>query len=307
MKLFPNGEKVYSIIARYGELLSQEQKEGYEAGDISALIVPFLVLHNIRLENIANLAATATVTDGAINLISRLEYNSWKTFCLTSSYEQYALHFTHKLGIYAHHLASTHLPLSEMHQAASQAEYDLISGVEKEMLAFTPGTDDTGIKQKLDRFYYEQLPATFLATYLNTVKPVGGKRKLDALNKLATKFDQPLSKWVLVGSNYQDAPALRAVEDVGGLSIAFNADNEALSNATFALASTNIYDLLDVLTAWQKGGRNGSEKLVREKEKTGSKEKGYFNWLSGKTDISQVSDNHSRLRQLINEKTSRQK
>ena len=50
------------------------------------------VLHNIRLENIGSTAATAAVTDGAADLISKLEYDSWKTFCLTRCLRAIRLH-----------------------------------------------------------------------------------------------------------------------------------------------------------------------------------------------------------------------
>ena len=57
MKLFPNGDRVFEVLSRYDDLLTLEEKEGYEPGDTLALIVPFLVLHNITEENITTLLA----------------------------------------------------------------------------------------------------------------------------------------------------------------------------------------------------------------------------------------------------------
>ncbi|MDP2916814.1 MAG: hypothetical protein Q8O16_02660, partial [Dehalococcoidia bacterium] len=61
MKLFPDGDRLFEIISRYDDLLTLEGKEGYEPGDTLALIVPFLVLHDITEDNITELAANYTV------------------------------------------------------------------------------------------------------------------------------------------------------------------------------------------------------------------------------------------------------
>ncbi|MDP2916416.1 MAG: hypothetical protein Q8O16_00635, partial [Dehalococcoidia bacterium] len=184
-------------------------------------------------------------------------------------------------------------------------ERDLLVQAEKETLAITP-LDDTRIKQVLDRFYWERLPAIGIGRALREVKPVGGRRKVAALNKFAEKYRQPLSKWVVVGDSITDFRMLRAVEDAGGLAIAFNANGYALPHATMGLASTMLSDLTDVLTAWQKGGRSAAEKLVREKERLGgSGDRNYFQWLSGRKDIADVVQVHARIRKLVREEAAR--
>jgi predicted HAD superfamily phosphohydrolase len=306
MRLFPNGEKVLAVLSRYSELLTRDKKEGFEAGDVLTLIVPFLILHDIQEDNIGELAVKSTLTEGASNLVSQLEYTSWKIFCLASAYEQYTLHITQKLGIYAHHVACTALSLNEISKAVSRNDLAPVFQAEKDILTLTPGTDDLRLKQRLDVFYNEQLLQTRLASYLNSIKPVAGKGKLDALNKFVTEFQQPLSKWVLIGSDSPDSVVLQAVEDDKGLAVAFNADEEALLHSTLALASTSISDLIDVLLNWQKGGRNSVERLVKEKEKTGGKgDRSYFNWLSGKPDISGISQIHQRIKQVIKDKSEK--
>jgi predicted HAD superfamily phosphohydrolase len=305
MNLFPGGDKVLAVVSRYAGLMAQAKKESYEPGDIFTYILPFLLLHNIQEDQLADLAYRATFSGGAAHLISQLEYSGWKIFCFTATYEEYALHITQKLGIYAHRVACTPLPLKEMYPVISKSETELISQVEKEILTLVSGNDDILIQNKLNSFYYQQLPQTGIADYLNQVKPVGGKRKLEALNKLSVKLDQPLSNWVVVGNTQEDSLCMQAVEGAKGLAIAFNADEDVLSRSTLSLASANIGDLLDVLQSWQKGGHNTVEKLVREKEKMGGgDERGYFHWLSGKTDFTEAIEVHRRLKRLIKESAS---
>jgi energy-converting hydrogenase A subunit R len=305
MKLFPDGDRVFEVISRYDDLLTLEEKEDYEPGDTLALIVPFLLLHNITEDNITTLAAEASFIDGADKLIPHLESSGWRVFCITTTYEQYAIHITHKLGIYAHNVACTPFPLAQI-PALCKDDLEILEQVEADILKMHPVDDDDRIKQRLDQFFWERLPATDLGKAITQVKPVGGRRKVDALNRFADKYSQPLSGWVVVGDSITDFRVLQAVESAGGLAIAFNANEYALPYATMSLASTFISDLTDVLAAWKKGQRKEVERLVKEKERIGGKEdRGYFHWLSGREDISEVIEIHKRIRRLVREEAGK--
>ena len=306
MKLFPNGDKIFEVISRYDDLLTLEERQDYEPGDTLALIMPFLVLHNISEVDIANLASKANLTGGADKLISWLECSGWKVFCISTSYEQYAIHITQKLGIYAHNVACTSFPLDKFRQTLDKEDLKLLQQVEKDILTMHPVTDDSRIKQYLDNFFWQKLPATDLGSAIKQVKPVGGQRKVAALNRFADKYDQPLSSWVVVGDSITDFRMLQAVEEKGGLAIAFNANEYALPYSTMSLASTSLNDLQEVLEAWQRGQRNEVEKMVKEKEKIGGAEdRGYFHWLSGRKDIDEVIKIHKRMRRLVREEAGK--
>jgi len=306
MKLFPNGDKIFEVISRYDDLLALEGREGYEPGDTLALIVPFLVLHDISEANIASLATKASLTDGAAELVSWLQSRSWRVFCISTSYEQYAIHVTHKLGIYAHNVACTLFPLDKFRVTLHKEDSALLRQAEQDILTMSPVDDDDKIKQRLDYFFWEKLPTTDLGTAIKEVKPVGGRRKVAALNKFADTYEQPLSKWVVIGDSITDFRMIQAVEEAGGLAIAFNANEYALPCATMSLASTSISDLMDVSEAWQKGGRRAAEKIVKEKEKIGGMgDRGYFHWLSGSKDIGEVIAVHRRIRRLVRQEAGK--
>ncbi len=306
MKLFPNGDRVFEVISRYDDLLTLEEKEDYEPGDTLALIVPFLLLHDITEDNITKLAARASFTGGADKLIHELESSGWKVFCITTTYEQYAIHITQKLGIYAHNVACTPFPLAQIRQSLGEDDLALLQQVEADIMTMRPVDDDDRMKAKLDRFFWEQLPATALGDAIKQVKPVGGRRKAMALNKFADKYDQPLPGWVVVGDSITDFRMFQAVESAGGLAIAFNANEYALPHATMSLASTLISDLTDVLAAWKKGQRKEMERLVREKERIGGREdRNYFHWLAGRKDIDDVIATHKRIRRLVREEAGK--
>ena len=306
MKLFPNGDKIFEVISRYDDLLTLEEREGYEPGDTLALIVPFLILHNISEENITTLAAKAGLTGGADKLISWLQSKGWKVFCISTSYEQYAMHITQKLGIYAHNVACTSFPLDKFLLALCKEDCELLQQAEQDILTMRPVADDKQIKQSLDYFFREKLPTTNLGMALEQVKPVGGRRKVAALNRFADKYGEALSKWVVIGDSITDFRMLQVVEAEGGLAIAFNANEYALPYSTMSLASTSLFDLTEVLEAWQKGQRSRAEKTVKEKEKTGGVgDRGYFHWLSGRENIDEVIEIHKRIRHLVREEAGK--
>jgi energy-converting hydrogenase A subunit R len=308
MKLFPNGDKVFEVISRYDDLLTLEEREDYEPGDTLALIVPFLILHNISGENIAELAAKASLTGGAEKLISWLQSSSWKVFCISTSYEQYAYYITQKLDIYAHNVACTAFPLDRLRATLSPEEKRLMQKAEEDILTMKPTDDDGKIKQSLDKFFWEQLPATDLGQAIKEVKPVGGRRKVAALNKFADKYMEPLSNWVVIGDSITDFRMLQAVEEAKGLAIAFNANEYALPYATMSLASTQISDLQPVLEAWQKKKRGWTERVVKYKEKwRGKEEQSYLHWLAGRKqkDIDDIIEVHKKFRQLVREEAAK--
>ncbi len=306
MKLFPNGDKLFEVISRYDDLLALEEREDYEPGDTLALIVPFLILHNISEADITTLATKATLTGGAADLVSRLQSGSWKIFCISTSYQQYAIHITQKLGIYTHNVACTPFPLDKLSMTLCKEDSELLQQSEAEILTLRPVADDDRIKQSLDYFFWQKLPSTNLGIAIKEVKPVGGRRKVAALNRFADAYAQPLSKWVVVGDSITDSKVLQAVEGAGGLAIAFNANEYALPYSTMSLASTFISDLTEVLQAWQKSQRKGVEKIVKEKEKTGGREdRGYFHWLSGRKDMDEVIEIHKKIRRLVREEAGK--
>ena len=305
MKLFPNGDRIFEVISRYDDLLTLEEREDYEPGDTLALIVPFLVCHNISESDITALAAKAGLTGGAEKLISWLQTKGWKVFCISTSYEQYAMRITQKLGIYAHNAACTPFPIEKLRLTLCKEDSALLHQTEEEILTMRP-VDDARIKQSLDRFFWEKLPATNLGKLIKEVKPVGGRRKVAALNRFVDKYDQPLSHWVVIGDSITDFRMLQAVEEAGGVAIAFNANEYALPYSTMSLASTMLSDLTLVLEAWQKGKRSRVERVVKWEEEIGGRgDRGYFHWLSGRKDIDKVVDIHKRIRRLVREEAGK--
>ncbi len=304
MKLFPGGDKIFEIISRYDDLLTLEARPGYEPGDTLALIAPFLIYHGITEDDVSALAREATLVNGAARLVFLLNTAGWRVFCISTSYQQYARHIAHRLNIFSQNVACTPFPIDELRRIVSRDDFRHIEHLETELLA-QQSIDDAWIKDRLDRFYWQDIQKTSLERIMERVKPVGGARKVQALKQFAETHKQPLSAWVVVGDSITDFKILQAVDQAGGLAIAFNANQYALPYATMGLASTHLDDLWTVLETWAKGKRPAVEKLVREREKIGgSDNRNHFHWLSGREDIATPLEVHQKIRRLVRQEAA---
>jgi energy-converting hydrogenase A subunit R len=303
MKLFPQGDRVFEAISRYDDLLTQDMREDYEPGDTLALIVPFLLYHGICEADIKGLAPKANLVDGASSLISTLHSRRWRVFCISTSYEQYAFDVTGRLGIPQERVACTLFPLDSYHQILGQEDFIKVEQVEKSILSLPPGDEE--LKCCLDHFFWVELPTIRLGKVVKKVKPIGGRRKVKALERFAASQGQSLDRFIVIGDSITDFMMLQATNQAGGLAIAFNANEYALPYATLGLASTDLSDLIPVLDAWEKGGKEAVEGVVKQKEKAGGRgNRGHFHWLVNIKDLSEVVEVHCRVRHIVREEAA---
>jgi hypothetical protein len=73
-------------------------------------------------------------------------------------------------------VACTPFPLNKLRQALSEEELKLLRQAEEDILTMQPISDDKRIKQRLDDFFWNKLPATKLGMVIKEVKPMGGRR-----------------------------------------------------------------------------------------------------------------------------------
>lgn len=300
MKLFPKGGEIFEVISRYDDLLAMEGREGYEPGDTLALIVPFLIHHGVAEGDISGLAERAAIVEGARELIMSLKH--WQVFCISTSYEQYANRIMQRVGIAPENLACTRFPIDRYRNLAQEEDRALVENMEQEILALKAG-DDEGMKKRLDRFFWEELPQTSLGLALREVKPMGGRRKAAALRGFARARGQFPEQVVVVGDSITDSRMLETVGRAGGLAIAFNANEYALPYATMGLASTNLGDLKIVLNAWEKGGRNAVKQAIEAWGESRGELK--FQWLEGRDNLEEPLQIHLRIRRQVRQEAGK--
>ncbi len=306
MKSIPNGGHIFEVISRYDDLITFERRENYEPGDTLALIAPFLISNGLSEEDIITLAGKASLVQGASDIISALRVSRWHVYCISTSYEQYARRISQRVGISPHNIACTRFPLDRYRWSLEEDNVAQVKRAQQDLSFMSPEADNKLIKERLDRFFYDELPPTNLGKFMKEVTPVGGQRKVGALSTFAVQSGCSLAETVVIGDSITDFKMLKAVNEAGGLAVAFNASEYALPYATIGLASTHISDLAPILNTWEKGNKRAVEALVMEKEKGGGDEdRGHFHWLRGREDYTEPLEVHRRIRKLVREEAGK--
>lgn len=264
MSLVPCGQHLFEVISYYDDILALEGKEDYQPGYTLALIAPFLIRHGISACYMAEQANNAPLTPGAPELIENLREEGWQVFCITTAYSPFALGLARRLGIQPDRVASTVFPENAERIAVSREDAELLDRFTSSLFASPQSIVD--LREKLDHFFFRELPQTTLGRITAKIAPVGGKRKEMALARFAQSCNQPLDSWVVVGDSITDKDMLRSVDQAGGLAVAFNANKYAIPYATMAMAATSIAPLRRVLVAWTASRREGVKRLLAEEQ-----------------------------------------
>lgn len=275
MGLFPGGDRIFEVISHYDDLLTLEGRPGYEPGDTLALIAPFLLLHSIGIETVTRLARENGFVRGAPKTIATLRQAGWEVALITTTYAQYAKTLAGRLHIRLGLVYATEFPLGDPNFAVPPLDLLPVTQMEARMRSLKTGRDDKQIKHLLDQFYWKDLPLSPLGPLMSVVKPVGGWRKVSALQWLAPV---PLSQVAVVGDSITDGRMLETVDRAGGLAVAFNANQYALPYATCGLASTHISDILPLLEEWRQGGREAARQWAAQQQ--GTEHRKNYQWLA---------------------------
>ncbi len=119
--------------------------------------------------------------------------------------------------------------------------------------------------RQLDRLFWLELPQRPVSQALaEAVRPVGGGRKLEALEAIVAAEGVSGTDVMYVGDSITDTPPLAAVRSWGGVSLSFNGNAYSLQAAEFAAASPDAEVQSQLATAFAAGGRAAVEAAVRE-------------------------------------------
>jgi energy-converting hydrogenase A subunit R len=271
MGLLEGGHRIFEVLSRYDDVLTLEKREGYEPGDTLSLIVPFLIHHGIKEEDIKRVSSSAKIVDGVKETIDALKKTGWDPHIISTSYEPHALSIAAKIGIPRHKVHCTKLPLEKMRKEAGDSTSSLIEEVEKDILSdlYPNLSDDNKTKTRLDRFFWEDLPKTTMGKVMKQVSVVGGQRKMDAVTEIAKKAERGIDEAVVVGDSITDYKMLGTVKDAGGVAVAFNGNRYSIPYANVGLACSDMRMLLVVIEGYECGQTKGALSVAREWEENG--------------------------------------
>jgi energy-converting hydrogenase A subunit R len=298
MGLVAGGHAVFRAISRYDDILALSGRPDYEPGDTLALIVPFLLHHRLGVADIERLAEAAPLVQGTREVMERLTADGYQVCCITTTYEQYARRLTQRLGLSAERVACTAFPIEELRARLGDADMAAVDRVEAALLELDVERDEERLRNLLDAFYWQELPGTPLGEAIAAVKPVGGKRKVEALGQFARAWQLDLSRWAMVGDSITDNAVLAAVRSAGGLAAVFNGNRYALECGNVCVASLSLMDVLPLVKAWENGGLDGARRFASREAKPPDADGPHYHWLAG-PDIAEAIEVHARFRRLV--------
>ncbi|MFQ6135975.1 MAG: HAD family hydrolase [Candidatus Hydrothermarchaeales archaeon] len=270
LALTENGHKVFEVISKYDDILALEGREDYEPGDTLKLIAPFLIHHGITEEDIKAVSSRARIVPGTKEVVSELNSDGWKVYIISTSYQQHALNIGEQIGIPKERIACTRFPLDAYAAELGVEDFTLVKDIEGEILNdLYPKMEEDEIKRVLDDFFFEKLIKTRLGKIFEKISVVGGKRKVDALEKFAQENGKELHELVVVGDSITDFKMLKVVKEKGGVAIVFNGNEYAIPYANVSLATPDQRALLAITSAFARGGKEEAIEVAKVLEERG--------------------------------------
>ncbi len=311
MELVKDGFKVFEVISRYDDILAWEGREGYEAGDTLALILPFLARAGIKLDDIERMSRQAGLVPGAKQTVAQLRERGWDVFVVSTSYAPHALNIARQLSVSADRVYCTNLDRSLLEVALSRRETMLLDRIKQIMLEelyiedLAQGTKDEEIKRHLDAFFWEALAETRFGIVTDRLAVRGGRRKAWALEEISRLKHVSLCDFAFVGDAITDVRACQLVEVMGGLAIAFNGNRFILPHATIGVASESLLDVASVIEVWAAGGRGQVKAWIKENAQAAREET--YDWLVGVDEgkMQEIVRKHTAKRVLVRNRAAK--
>ncbi|UCD92010.1 MAG: HAD hydrolase family protein [Methanobacteriota archaeon] len=295
--LVPNGHKVFEVISKYDDILALERRPNYEAGDTLSLIAPFLVAHQIGENEIYEVSKKAYLVRGINRIVTQLKEQGWMVYIISTSYEQHAMNIACQLGIAEENVKCTRFPLDRYLTEFGGEDYQPILNAEREILSLHPPQNEDQIKERLDGFFFRDLPNVNVGKVLTDMSVCGGMRKVDAMKELAARDGLDISEAVAIGDSITDMRMLEFLKEQGGLSVVFNGNEYALPYGTVSLATSDMRNLSIITENWETGGKDAVLQAVRERESAGDDP--YYHVLEGRDTFDDVLQVHLDMRKMV--------
>jgi len=289
----PNGGKLFSIISEYDDYLAYVKKKvGYEPGDTLALIAPFLIAHDLNSNFLIKVAKdNANFIDGALKAISIITEMGYPLRIISTSYCQYVYETASIAGISNVHVKCTYFDIDKYINKVNKNDKKFLRKKAQEIAKYPPLGISATVTEKelsetaleaihaLDNLFWEELPKTSFREVLDTVKPLGGFRKYQALLDFLKEEKKELQECEAIGDSITDWVMLMKTKEAGGLAISFNGNEYAIRNSNIAVISETCLITPIVIDVFRKKGLSAVEELARNWTYKRLKKAAMENWL----------------------------
>ena len=226
----PEGGEFFSILSNYDDMLVERNTEGYLAGSTLKLILPFFKAYGLTERDLIEFSEdNINMVNGAYHMISYVQ-DIMPFYIVSTSYNQYIKALCDKTGFIYENTYSTHLDLDKF-KLSNEEQESLLSI--RENILFDYGFEN------IHKQFSEVISKMQINNLIESVTPVGGIGKRNAILDIIEKNDYEPSNLMYSGDSITDCEALEYAKDNEGISISFNGNIHSISSASISITSTN--------------------------------------------------------------------
>jgi energy-converting hydrogenase A subunit R len=265
-RIVPRGERVFSVISSYDDVrFFVEKTPGYEPGDTLMLVAPLLLAYGATdssLRKIARLPQNTKLVPGARESIRYIKGID-EFYLISTSYEQYVQYAAPLLGVSDGRAYYTSFPIDELSLGIDEEDLCVVRDWADRIAAMPViDVDESGsvadgsvdAKESLDHFFWEILPGTSFSGLMDTVKPIGGTRKRDALLAALRDQGKVMSEARVIGDSITDSVMLSKAKEAGGLALSFNGNRYSIKSSNVAVISGNCWATAAMVSIMERAG-----------------------------------------------------
>ena len=251
-----DGDKFFEIVSRYDDVLADVLKrQGYNAGGTLKFILPFLKAYGANNHNIIDFSTSNVhLIPGAIETLKFIN-NIMPSFIVSTSYYHYIKAVCNKTGFPIENTYSTELDMDLAD--INSDEQDIIKEY-KTAIVKDPEFE------LLDRIFWKELPKLKIASIMDTVKPIGGEGKKDAVLDIISNYHLKAQDLFYIGDSITDVQPLKFANDNGGIAVSFNGNEYAIEVAEIAVIADNTLITSVLADIFNKYGTDNVFEFVKD-------------------------------------------
>jgi energy-converting hydrogenase A subunit R len=270
----PAGDRFFTQVSRMVDYLAAiAGKEGYKAGDILKLILPFLKAYGLTNAAMTEYAKkTVRLVPGAEDTYRFLHSQNFPIFEVSTSYRQFAEAVGQRLGFQAERIICTELDLDRYTLTDAEAarlktfkeEISMLPDVEIPPDAKTPEDVNSQTREAVSRMemiFWEIIPGMASGRIYEEVNPVGGPEKTRALAESLAQTGVAMANVMYVGDSITDVETFKTVRAGGGVAVSFNGKRDAVDFSEFIVVANNAWPIALLAAIFQRWGKEGVVEL----------------------------------------------
>jgi energy-converting hydrogenase A subunit R len=270
----PNGNKLFTIISRYDDVLADVVKRsGYKAGNTLKLILPFLKAYDVTDIKMQEFSARNLILISHAKEMLHYMRRIACVYIVSTSYEHYVRLLCQTLGFPFENTYCTRLCIDKYHIPETEktelkriafeiAQIPMLEIPSDARSLMDLSRDGQKAVHQLDGIFEKQILAMEAGKMLCDVDPIGGSKKAQAIGDVAQKNHVKLEGIMYVGDSITDEEAFKLVKENGGLTVSFNGNQYAVKNAEIAVQSESSLVTAVIADVFCRFGRQQTLKLV---------------------------------------------